>query len=154
AFGRGPAAPCGRPVREMPAQQERVVGLGAARDLPLQANASRGVALRGFGTDLAVFGEVVPEEGRAGPPFGGRPSGEMGKLPAARVQYAERERTALGIDLRHLRIRHEDTRDTLGILSKLRRAGGVVSYRIVDGERDGYGGGRRPRIAHAITQHS
>jgi hypothetical protein len=80
AFGRGPAGPGGRAIREMPGEQEGVGGFGAGRDFLLQAERADGLAVRGFGAELAVVAEVVPKEQGAGPPFGVGPAAQVSEL--------------------------------------------------------------------------
>ena len=80
AFGRGPAGPGGRAIREMPGEQEGVGGFGrrAAISCCRQSDADR-LALRSLGAELAIVAEIVPEEQRAGPPLGLRPAAQIGR---------------------------------------------------------------------------
>ena len=47
AFGRGPAAPFGRAIREMPGEEERELGRTAGRDRALERESADGVVRSG-----------------------------------------------------------------------------------------------------------
>ena len=142
----------------MPGQQKGVFALGAGRQVASQAQRADGIALRSLGTELAIGGEIVPEEQRRIPPFAFGPAGEVGDLAIARAEQGEGEAALHGIGGVHRRIAHEQPgQRTFGAVLVGARgieAAGILlrQHGILDGPGDR--GGDRPRadIFHAIAQ--
>ena len=124
----------------MPAQKKRIFRFGAGGDLALQADRAREFALGGFGAELAIGGEVVPEEHGTGPPFGGRPSSQVADSPASRREDAESDGATLGVLFRCRRIGHVQSLELIGqCFSKFVRP--AVVLRTTRGGRDRLTGG-------------
>ena len=158
-FGASPAAPGGRAIRKMPGQQERVLGLARpARSSRCRQSEPTAFALRRLGPELAVVGEIVPEQQRAGPPFGARPAAQVGDpaIPGAKQAEQRTNRPEERVPA-HFRVRHEQTLERIPALRysfvrwtqgrRARRAAQVDADRVVERKRDGYLGGSFAGIA-------
>ncbi len=110
AFGRRPGAALRSAIREMPAQQERVLRFGARSDVALDAKRSDRIAQRRVGAEIAVARKIVPERKRSDLPASAAfPSGYVRDVSAISIQSRQCERSGEGIGFREKRILHEQT---------------------------------------------
>jgi len=150
-LGRVPAAPLRRAVGEVPAQQEGIPGLGARRDLPLQAERPYLGACVHFRAQFAIGGEVVPVKLRAGPPLRARPAPQAGYFSAG-AEHRERERAKHRVRALQAGISHEEARE-VRFFPVLVLALVAAAHRVVERKSDRYLGLLFARIAHPVAQH-
>src|ERR1017187_4800634 len=128
--------------------------------LLLQAERAYGLALGGFGTELAILAEIVPEEQGAGPPFGVDPAAQIGEL-AFGLDEADSQRAGFRIVAGYARVGHQQTLDLPGFAvlddalfagAELHRVVGADANGVFDRPGDGNRGGVLTRVVDTIAQ--